>query len=107
VVESFRASPHLAASVMLKEVSNPSSFGAAVLDGEGNVVRLVEKPKDPTSNMVLVGIYLFRPSIQIAEESVLVTRAPIGSTSPIMRLTCRRGIDMRLQRMIHFARLAS
>ena len=43
-----------------------------MLDGEGNVVRPVEKPNDPPSNMVLVGIYLFRPSIQIAAESVLI-----------------------------------
>lgn len=63
MVEAFRADPDLAGSVMLKEVANPSAFGVAEVDAEGNVVRLVEKPKAPQSNLALVGIYLFRPIV--------------------------------------------
>lgn len=62
-VDRFRSSPELAASVMLKEVPNPSSCGVAEVDASGNVVKLVEKPKEPKSNLALVGIYMFRPTI--------------------------------------------
>jgi glucose-1-phosphate thymidylyltransferase len=52
-----------AASILLTPVSNPSSFGVAELDGE-KVVRLEEKPKQPRSNLALVGVYLFDRRIQ-------------------------------------------
>ena len=46
------------AVVMLKAVDNPSQFGIAEIDAE-RIVRLVEKPQQPRSNLAIVGGYLF------------------------------------------------
>jgi glucose-1-phosphate thymidylyltransferase len=69
-VEAFRAAPSMAASVMLKAVSDPTQFGIAEVDDEGNVISLVEKPKEPRGSLALVGIYLFRVAIFSAIERI-------------------------------------
>ena len=53
---------HAAAEIALCHVRNPASFGIADLK-DGKIVRLVEKPKDPPSDLALVGIYLFRKQV--------------------------------------------
>jgi glucose-1-phosphate thymidylyltransferase len=68
LVEAFRSSGP-AALILLTKVEDPSSYGVAELDGE-RVVRLIEKPKDPPSDLALVGVYMFEPSIFDAARSI-------------------------------------
>ncbi|MEJ7838818.1 MAG: glucose-1-phosphate thymidylyltransferase, partial [Thermomicrobiales bacterium] len=51
------------AQILLKHVQDVSALGVAVLDDQGQVVRLVEKPKTPVSQMAIVGVYFFGPEI--------------------------------------------
>jgi len=50
------------AVICVKEVENPSDFGVLETD-DGRVVRIIEKPKNPPTNLANAGIYLFRQSI--------------------------------------------
>lgn len=61
-VEGFQDSD-FQARILLQPVENPRQFGVAELDSEGHVLHLVEKPKEPKSDLALVGIYLFKSSI--------------------------------------------
>ncbi|MEF8884336.1 MAG: glucose-1-phosphate thymidylyltransferase [Haloarculaceae archaeon] len=72
VVERFEAGEY-AAGLLLREVDNPEQFGVATLDESGDVVRVVEKPAQPETNLVLTGIFLFSPAVFDAIERVEVS----------------------------------
>jgi glucose-1-phosphate thymidylyltransferase len=59
-----------AAQILLKRVPDPHQFGNATLDEGGNVVRLVEKPADPPTDLALVGVYLFDARIHDAVAAI-------------------------------------
>lgn len=51
------------AGAVLKEVPDPERFGVAEFDADGRVVGFEEKPMHPKSNLIPIGVYLFRPSV--------------------------------------------
>jgi glucose-1-phosphate thymidylyltransferase len=55
--------------ILLTPVDNPQMFGVAELEGE-KIIRLVEKPKHPKSNLALVGVYMFDPHIFEAVQAI-------------------------------------
>jgi glucose-1-phosphate thymidylyltransferase len=57
-VEQFTRE-HPAAQILLTPVLDPQMFGVAELTEAGKVKRLVEKPKEPKSDLALVGVYMF------------------------------------------------
>ena len=47
------------AKILLKEVHDPERFGVATIDADGKVLKIVEKPKTPETNLAVIGIYMY------------------------------------------------
>ncbi|OAN49749.1 glucose-1-phosphate thymidylyltransferase [Chloroflexus islandicus] len=69
LIEQFGRSDYNA-QIVLKKVADPRSFGVAELDDDGRVIRLVEKPREPKSDLALVGIYMFDHHVFEAVEAI-------------------------------------
>jgi glucose-1-phosphate thymidylyltransferase len=47
------------AKVLLKKVEDPQRFGVVEFNQDGSIKRIIEKPKDPPSDMAVTGFYLY------------------------------------------------
>jgi glucose-1-phosphate thymidylyltransferase len=68
LVETFKHSEP-DALILLTHVDDPEHYGVAELDGD-RVKRLIEKPKQPPSDLALVGVYMFTPVIFDAARAI-------------------------------------
>ena len=92
VDEFVREKP--AAQILLARVPDPQMFGVAELL-EGRVIRLVEKPQTPRSDLALVGVYMFSPAVFDAVKAIRPSfRNELEITDAIQHLI-DRGLEVR------------
>jgi glucose-1-phosphate thymidylyltransferase len=86
LVDAFRrGAPD--ALILLTPVPDPQNYGVAELDGAGRVVRLVEKPPEPATDLALVGVYMFTPRVHHAARAIQPSgRGELEITDAIQRL---------------------
>jgi glucose-1-phosphate thymidylyltransferase len=58
------------ALILLTPVPDPENYGVAELNGGNAVKRLVEKPKEPATDLALVGVYMFTSGIHDAARAI-------------------------------------
>ncbi|MDJ1136873.1 glucose-1-phosphate thymidylyltransferase [Streptomyces iconiensis] len=73
VVDAFRGA-RPAATLMVGKVGNPAEYGIAQVDGADRVTAVAEKSPEPFSDLAIVGVYVFSPTVHEA-----VRRNALGS----------------------------
>ncbi len=70
LIKEFADNAEWNSQIVLTAVEHPERYGVARLNGKGRIVELIEKPKNPPSNLALVGIYMFDAHIFEATDAI-------------------------------------
>jgi glucose-1-phosphate thymidylyltransferase len=84
------------AQIFLVRVREPERFGVAVMDG-GRVLRLVEKPREPISDLALSGVYIFSPQILQAAGAIEPSRRGELEITDAIQYLLDHGYEVRAE----------
>lgn len=101
---SFLAHETAEGVVWVKPVPDPRRFGVAVVDSEGWVTRLIEKPQDMSNNLAVVGFYYFKSAealLSAIEEQMRRKLQLKGEyfLADAVNILLERGLRMRTEKV--------
>ncbi len=101
---SFLADETADAVAWVKPVPDPRRFGVAVVGPDGWVTKLIEKPKDMTNNLAVVGFYYFKRAedlIAAIEEQIRRDIQLKGEyfLADAVNIMLERGLKMRVEKV--------
>ncbi len=70
LIIDFDRHPEWNSQIVLTRVEHPEQYGVAKLRADGQIERLIEKPKEPPSDLALVGIYMFDRHVFEATDAI-------------------------------------
>jgi glucose-1-phosphate thymidylyltransferase len=89
--------PKHEACVYLKKVPNPEDYGIAVINDDGKIERIVEKPKEFIGDTAVLGLYVYRPSVfSIIEDITPSERGELEISSVNHKMAEQGLLDYRL-----------
>jgi glucose-1-phosphate thymidylyltransferase len=86
-----------AAQVAVAKVSDPSEYGIAVVDADGRVLDLEEKPAKPRGDLALMGVYVFTPAIHRAVREIRPSRRGEWEITDAIQQLINTGQPVRAQ----------
>ena len=83
-------------TIFTYKVKNPSAYGVAEVDDKGNLVRIVEKPKEYVSDTAVVGLYVFtHAAISLAKGLEPSERGELEIVDLISKLNDEEGLSIQ------------
>lgn len=89
-VKAFRDMPGDEAMVFLKEVEHPWEYGIAEIAGD-RIVRIIEKPKQPPSNLAVIGVYMYPPDVFASIKTLTPSARNELEITDVNNIYLRRG----------------
>jgi glucose-1-phosphate thymidylyltransferase len=82
-------------SIFTYKVKNPNDYGVAVIDSDGDLIDIIEKPTEFVGNDAVVGLYIFTPeAIEIAKTLKPSKRGELEIVDLIKQLHEKEGVDV-------------
>lgn len=84
---------------LVKEIDKPGEFGVVKIDENGNLLDIIEKPKNPESNLANIGVYLLNGEI-FKYKPVAITEKEFGLPQTLEKMAKIHNVKVGIEKAI-------